>query len=317
MAQLIDIRAFLVTARTGGFAAAGRELGVAASVLTKRVDRLEGEVGMRLFSRTTRRVTLTAEGERMRPRLQEMINDFEQALREARPDESQLRGHLRVKSPTTVATVMGEALTGFGAANPGVTIELLQIDRAVNPLEESFDVALGAFPRSFASVVDVPLCPYDRLLVAAPSYLADRPPPQHPTELSQHDCLVFQPTGLTWSFETERGPVATEIRARFAANDSRILLSAALRGLGVGVLPRFLAREALRRGTLVNVLPGYPVTPIWFKAMVPGIKIRHREVAALVDHLKAEFGPVPPWDRDGAPGEGKFEHVARHLATLE
>ena len=233
----------------------------------------------------------------MRPRLQALMGEFEQALREAHPDESRLRGHLRVKSPTTVGNVMGEALTRFGAANPQVTIELLLIDRAVNPLEESFDVAVGALPMSFASVIDVPLSPYHRLLAAAPGYLDRSPPPRHPSELIRHDCLVFLPMGLTWSFESEGGAVAAEVRARFAANDSRVLLSAALTGLGIAAMPQFLAREALGRGQLVQVLPDYPLTPIWFKAMVPRNKAHHPVVAALVDHLRGEFGPVPPWDR--------------------
>ena len=297
MSQLIDIKAFLLTARTGSFASAGRECGVAPSILTKRVDRLEEELGVRLFVRTTRRLTLTGAGERMRPRLQALMSEFEQVLREVGPEESRLRGHLRVKSPTTVGNVMGEALTRFAAANPSLTIELLFIDRAVNPLEESFDVALGAFPMSFASVVDVPLCPYHRLLVAAPGYLARAQVPRHPSELIQHDGLAFLPIGFTWSFETGQGPVTTEIRARFAANDSRVLLAAALQGLGIAVLPQFLAREALESGLLVHVLPDYPLTPIWFKAMVPLAKIHQPEVAALVDHLKGDFGPVPPWDR--------------------
>ena len=97
--------------------------------------------------------------------------------------------------------------------------------------------------------------------------------------------------GLTWSFESDSGAVAAEVRARFAANDSRVLLSAALTGLGIAVLPQFLAREALGRGQLVPVLPDYPLTPIWFKAMVPRNKVHHPVVAALVDHLKGEFGP--------------------------
>jgi DNA-binding transcriptional LysR family regulator len=218
-------------------------------------------------------------------------------MRVMQPESGLLRGRLRVKSPTTVGNVVGEALTRFAATNPGVTIELLLLDRAVNPLEESFDVAMGAFPMSFASVVDVPLCPYDRLLVVAPRYLARNPMPNHPSELIEHDGLAFLPIGFTWSFETAQGSVTTEVRARFAANDSRVLLAAALAGLGIAALPRFLAGEALERAELVQVLPDYPLTPLWFKAMVPRTRIHQPEVAALVDHLKAEFGPIPPWER--------------------
>ena len=124
------------------------------------------------------------------------------------------------------------------------------------------------------------------------------PQPRHPSDLVRHDCLVFLPIGPTWSFETGSGAVAAEVRARFAANDSRVLLSAALTGLGIAVLPQFLAARGARpRAGCEPVLPDYPLTPIWFKAMVPRNKVHHPVVAALVDHLKGEFGPVPPWDR--------------------
>ena len=299
MAQLIDIKAFLITARTGSFAAAGRELDVTPSVLTKRVDRLEQVIGVRLFSRTTRRLTLTSEGERLRPRLQSLMGDLEHALRDAQASDHQVRGHIRVKSPTTVRAEVGCALARFGVANPNVTIELMLIDRAVNPLEENFDVALGAMPTSFATVVDIPLCPYDRLLVATPDYLMRGPQLRHPADLVLYECLVFLPAGPTWSFETGRGAVVVDVRARFASNDSQVLHKAALSGLGLTILPRFLAAPDLAAGRLQAVLDDFPLTPFWFKAMVPANKVRNPVVAALLEHLKTEFGSVPPWDRQG------------------
>lgn len=297
MADIDDIRAFLVSASAGSFAAAGRDLEIAAPAVTKRVDRLESRIGARLFQRTTRRLTLTSEGERVRPLLQTVFAEFEQAVRAATPDCGSLRGHLRIKSPTTVGNVVGASLLRFGGMHPGLMIEMLLIDRAVNPIEEGFDVAVGALPMSFASVVDIPLCPYERILVASPDYLSRRPMPRHPSELAHHEALVFLPNGLTGSFESGQGSILVQLRARFAANDSRVLHDAALQGLGVATLPRFLARGAVAEGLLVEILPDYPPSPIWFKAMVPSNKVHNAEVAALLDHLKEDFAPVPPWDR--------------------
>ena len=242
MPQLLDIKAFLVTARTGSFSAAAREIGLAASVVTKRVSRLEEQIGSALFQRTTRRLTLTSEGERLRPRLQLLIAEIDEALRSARVPEGGVAGQLRVKSPTTVGMLyVGGALARFQARNPRVKIELLLVDRAVNPLEEGFDVALGGLPVSFSGVLDLPLCQYDRVLVAAPAYLADNPAPRSPNDLVAHDCLAFLPIGLEWSFESDQGAIVVEIRARFTANDSQVLLTAALEGLrhhGGAALPR-------------------------------------------------------------------------------
>ena len=168
----------------------------------------------------------------------------------------------------------------------------------MNPLEESFDVAVGAFPMSFASVVDVPLCPYDRLLVAAPGYLAARAGPEAPERAhpARRPRLPADRLHLVVR-DRPQGPVTTEIRARFRRERQPGAPGGGAAGLGIAVLPQFLAREALESGLLVHVLPDFPLTPIWFKAMVPLAKVHQPEVAALVDHLKGEFGPVPPWDR--------------------
>jgi DNA-binding transcriptional LysR family regulator len=300
MTQFLDIQAFLTTARVGSFSAAGRELGLAASVVTKRVDRLEADIGAVLFTRSTRRLTLTREGERLRPRFQVLLADLDEAVRGVRAGDG-VTGELRIKCPTTVGALhVGASLVRFQAEHPAVVTDLALVDRPVNPLEEGFDVALGALPVSFAGVIDVPLCPYERVLAAAPGYLADRPELRTPSDLMRHDCLVFPPVGLGWSFESERGAVMVEVHARLTVNDSRVLCEAALRGLGVAILPAFIAREALAESTLMALMPEFPVTPLWFKAMVPRNRVHKPEIAALIDHLKAEFGPLPPWDREPA-----------------
>ena len=144
-----------------------------------------------------------------------------------------MTGELRVKCPTTVGALhVGPSLVRFQVEHPAVVTDLALVDRAVNPLEEGFDVALGALPVSFAGVIDIPLCPYDRVLAAAPKYLAGRPELQTPSDLTQHDCLVFPPVGLGWSFESGRGAVMVEVHARLTVNDSRVLLRGGAPGPG-------------------------------------------------------------------------------------
>jgi DNA-binding transcriptional LysR family regulator len=298
VSQLIDIKAFLATARTGSFSAAARDIGIAPSVVTKRVTRLEHEIGSRLFVRSTRRLSLTAEGERLRPRLQLLVGELEEALSGVQPEERGLVGRLRLKAPTTVGSLfVGASIARFQKANPNLTIELVLADRSVNPLEEGFDLAMGALPTAYAHVIDVPLCAYERVLVAAPDYVARHGAPQAPTDLAEHDCLIFLPVGPSWSFETEGGPATVDVHASFSVNDSSVLLAAALEGAGVTVIPRYLARAGLADGRLVQLLPDVRSTPLWFKALVPRNKAQRAEVKALIAHLRAEFEPVPPWDR--------------------
>lgn len=293
MPLLIDIKAFLVSARLGGFSGAAREIGTTPSVVSKRVGRLEDEIGAKLFLRTTRALTLTPDGERLQPRLQQLVAELDDALFDRK--RSGMRGSLRVRATTTVgAAFVGESVNRFQAKHPDMSIELLLIDRPVNPLEEGFDISLGALPQTFGGVIEIPICPYPRLLVAAPSYLEHRPAPRTPAELVGHDCLVFVPVGHSWSFAGPNGPISLDVRARYTVNDSRIMVDAAVKGLGLAVVPEFLAREPLASGQLLPMMPDFPVMPLWFKAMVPRHKAARPQLAAFVEHIRADFDP-PPW----------------------
>lgn len=295
MFQIVDIKAFLATARLGSFSAAARDAGVSTSVVTKRVSRLEDIVGQRLFLRSTRRLVLTPEGERLRPRLQVLVAELEETIFNTASGRTTLRGKLRIKAPTTLGTLfVGQSLAQFQAGHPEITTELILMDRSVNPLEENFDIALGALPSSYAGVHDVPLCEYQRMLVAAPGYIRRFGAPADPNEIIQHACVAFLPVGPSWSFEADDGPRVVDIRAVFAANDSRALLAATLQGLGIAVIPRFMAEPLVREGRLHQLLPGFPVASLWFKAMVPRNRSGQPEVTALIAHLREDFAALPP-----------------------
>lgn len=291
---LIDIVAFLVSARTGGFSAAAREIGTTPSVVSKRVGRLEDEIGETLFRRSTRALTLTPEGERLQPKLQRIVAELEDTLSNRESGGTALRGSLRVRTPTTVGQqFIARAVHRFQHLHPAMTVELHLLDRPVNPLEDGFDISLGALPQSFSGVKETPFCPYPRMLVAAPSYLDRNPAPQLPGEIPQHDCLAFVLVGHTWTFEGPSGPVAVDIRARYSVNDSRVLLEAAEDGLGLAMVPSYLARESVAAGRLVELLPDYPVSELWFKALVPSHKTHRPEIIAFIDHLRRALDPAP------------------------
>lgn len=299
MDTLLNIKAFLATARAGSFSAAARRLGVAPSVVTKRISRLEDQMRAKLFVRSTRHLALTDVGERYLPRYQAIVGEVEDALAGADATPG-VEGHLRVKAPTTFAVVhLSAVFSDFLAAHPAVTMDLVLIDRSVNPIEENLDVALGAVPTSYANVLDEPLCPYPRVLCAAPSYLAEHGTPQHPSDLAHHDCLTFQATGTTWTFESRRGPINVEVRSRFSANDTQVLHDLACRGRGIAIVARSVVGNSIADGRLVELLPEFPVTELWFKALVPRNKVRRPAVQALLAWLKTEMQPLPPWARRG------------------
>jgi DNA-binding transcriptional LysR family regulator len=249
-----------------------------------------------LFIRSTRKLTLTDTGERYFPRYQSIVGEVEDAINGAARSPDQIEGHLRIKCPTTLTILnFGEILTDFQTAHPGISIEIVLIDRSVNPVEEDFDIAIGAMPAAYANVIEEPLSPYPRVLCAAPSYVAARSEPNHPIDLIGHDCLTFQTTGSTWSFESPRGLINVDVHSRFSANDSQILQAAACRGLGITMIARYIARPAIERGALKTLLPDYPVPEFWLKALIPTGKIKKAAVQSLLRWIKDRMRPLPPW----------------------
>lgn len=302
MTEFIDIKAFLVTARTGSFSAASREIGVAPSIVTKRVSRLEHRLKTQLFMRSTRKLILTPEAERLRPQLQILSGELEDVLNGANPKEKGMTGELRIKVPTTIGTLyVGPAIAAFQAKHLDIRTTLMLIDRAINPLEEGYDIAFGALPASYAGVTTISLCPYKRALVAAPDYVRRAGSPQTLTDLVHHHNLTYLLSGFVWAFETAKGTVEVDVPSSFAVNDSNVLKSAVEAGAGIAILPRFLATKAIAEGRLVELLPETPPVTLWFKALVPRNRLHRPEVKAMLEYVQKEFDPVPPWERQDLP----------------
>ena len=296
MNTLLHINAFLLVARVRSFSGAARELGIAPSVVTKRITRLEEQVGTQLITRSTRGLSLTAAGERLLPQFMRLIAELEETIHGNDAEEGGIEGHLRIKAPTTVTSLfLGALFSEFQARHPGISLEIVLLDRSVNPLEEGFDLVVGARPASYPAVVDVPLCPYPLVLCCSPDYLRTRREPEHPTDLVDHNCLTSVLLSTTLLFDGPRGASSVEIHSRFHANDGRVLIEAARRGLGIAVLPRYLAEEDLRSGRLVQVLADYPLAVFWLKALVPSMKMNKPAVRELVTFLKARM-QRPPWE---------------------
>jgi DNA-binding transcriptional LysR family regulator len=150
-----NLRAYLTVARTGSFSAAARELGVAASVVTKRVSQLEWRLKAALFERTTRRVSLTTAGQQHLAAIQRLVSDLDGIFAGVRQSAPQLQGRLRIKVPTSLAVLhLAELFNRFQRRYPLVSVELVALDRPVNPVDEGFDIALTLMPDAFGGVIE-------------------------------------------------------------------------------------------------------------------------------------------------------------------
>jgi DNA-binding transcriptional LysR family regulator len=286
----LNVTSFVRVARLHSFSGAARELGVAPSVITKRITQLEKSMGVQLVVRSTRGLALTAAGDRYLPRFVRLLAEFEELFEARDAEQLKLEGHLRIKSPTTITTeALGVLFAEFMVDHPGISLEVVLVDRSVNPLEEGFDFALGALPVSYPNVIDVPICPYELVTCCAPKYLVGKSAPQHPNELVDYECLTTVLFRTTWVFESSRGALSVEVHSRLHSSDSRILREAALRGLGIVILPRFLADEPISKGLLIPLLKDFPVPVFWLKALVPRMKMSRPVVRELVAYLKTRM----------------------------
>lgn len=294
MDTLDNLRAFVATAESGSFSKAARQQGLVPSVVAKRIDQLEWRVRAPLFTRSTRRLRLTDVGERYLPEVRRLIREMDETLAGMARSGGGIEGHIRIKIPTTLGVLrLSALLQDFMASEPMISLDVVLADRSVNPVEEGFDMAIGARPESYGKVQDHPLCPIQRRLCAAPAYLLRRGVPQTPAQLLDHDCLVFATSGLPWEFQGPQGLVGVEVRPRLKTNDGLGLCQATLAGQGIAVLADYLGAPHLRSGALVEVLPQMRLPDLWLKALVPSSRIELPRIQALLRWLSRHLASEP------------------------
>jgi DNA-binding transcriptional LysR family regulator len=254
------LSAFGAVAETGSFTAAAKRLDRDASIISRRVSQLEQQLGVRLLSRTTRRVALTEAGALYHRRIQGILEELSDATREAMDVAGSPQGLLRVSLPVTFGRQwITPLLPDFLARYPQIRIDARFSDRQVDVVADGFDVAIRVGVLRDSSLMSRRLASYRYLLVASPDYLARRGKPRTPDDLKHHACIGF--TGLvSWpDWPLVRGKQRKTVRPSgpFIADNSEAVLAAAIAGAGITYTADWLAGPALREGKLVEVLRGW------------------------------------------------------------
>ena len=293
MDKFTGMQLFVRVAETGSFSEAARQAGVVPSVMAKRVDQLEWRIRAPLFTRTTRKLYLTDVGERYLPVLRHLVQQMEDTLNGMAQATGALEGHIRIKIPGTLGVLcLSSLLNRFLLAQPLISLEVVLADRSVNPIEEGFDMALGARPESYGGIQDHPLAPVARRLVASPAYLARAGTPRTASDLASHDGLVLSTTGSHWELQGHQGLVGVQVRSKLRSNDGLALLQAANDGLGIALLADYLVAPGLRSGALCEVLPDMRLPDLWLKAMVPNNRAELPRIRALLEWLSVTLGQL-------------------------
>ena len=292
MDAIEQARAFLSIAETGGFSSAARQLNVAPSVVTKRIGQLESEIGRQLFVRTTRRVELTSTGKHALNHARDLVLAYESMTGHIVDDASELSGRLRVKAPSALTYLhLARIINRFLIKHTKVSLELLLIDRPVNPVTESFDLVITGLPSCYDQIDEIPLFPIRRLLFASPHYLRRKGMPMHAEDLAHHQCLQYSyPTpGVVWSLTGARGQVNVTVNSTFSTNDINVMLQGVIDGRGIGILPDYIAYDAIASDQIVQVLKDFSLPEFWFRAQRPKAHRHHRLLGALIEHIRQEL----------------------------
>ncbi len=303
MDNLTAMRVFARVAEAGSFSAAGRQLGMAPSSVSRRIADLEDALGARLLHRTTRRLSLSEAGEIYLARVERILLDVDEAALAVARSDGAPSGVLRV----TVAASLGRlhlapALAAFQRLNPGVRVVLGATDRLVDLVEEGVDLAVRVGRQRDSSLVARKIGTSRRLACASPDYLRSAGRPRIPADLARHNCLLFRdhPGAAAWRFDGADGVSEVRVSGSLVSNDGQALTAAATAGLGIVLAPEWLLGPDLKAGRLRPLLSKHRVvpdaTPLY--AVYPHQRHLPGKVRAFVDFLAARF--APPYDWSGA-----------------
>lgn len=296
--DLASMALFAKVVQHRSFSAAARDLDVVKSAVSKRVALLEERLGVRLLTRTTRKLALTEDGARYYEHCANLIAAADAAEEAVAGASSSIAGRLRVNAPVSFSQLyLTDAIAAFLGKHADVDVDLSANDQLVDVVEGGYDVSLRITRLTDSSLVARRLAT-DRLVVSAsPAYLAAHGRPASPTELVGHNCIHYSvvPQAAEWRFrDANKQPFVVPVRGNFATTDGITLRAAALAGMGLAVTPLFMVARDVADGRLELVLEGARKAEIGIYAMFTSRRQLPVRTKAFIDHLAAWFAK-PDW----------------------
>lgn len=303
MDKLSEMQAFVTAIRQGSFSAAGRQLDLSPSAVSKLMTRMENRLGVRLLNRTTRSLAPTEAGERFFQRCLDIIADIDDA-EDAMSGYGQIpKGVLRINSTPGFAThQLLPLLPEFQARYPLLTIELQLTGQAVDLISEKIDLAIRLGPLQDTSLVARRLVASRRLVCASPSYLERFGAPATPADLASHNCLRLStsPAFNHWRFRGPHGEEVFEARGSLVTDNVEALYAYALQGGGIARLSSFMVRGAIDDGRLMPLLEAFETDRQQIHVVYPHRKHLPGKVRVFVEFLLGKFADHAPWDETAA-----------------
>jgi DNA-binding transcriptional LysR family regulator len=297
MDTLQAMKTFTAVVDAGSFVGAMDGTALSKAAVSRHIAELEQKLGVRLLQRTTRRLSMTAEGATYYQRCKDVLQAVADAESEASSGTREAQGRLRISAPQTFGALHLAPLWGrFAAQNPQVSLDIVLSDRLTDLVEEGYDLAVRIARLPDSTLVSRKLAQTQMVLCASPAYLAQRGTPVHPSELARHDVVAYAywSSGDLWTFQGPDGEVSVRTRSRIQANNGDTCRAAALAHQGVILQPDFLVHDDLRRGDLVELMPAFRSVALTIHAVVPTRKQLPPKVRRLIDFLVEAFR-APAW----------------------
>ena len=288
MDRFQEMRVFAAVVDAGSFVGAADELDMSKAAVSRIVSELEARLGVRLLHRTTRRLSLTTEGEVFVDRCRELLVAVGEAEAEVSERSGQAVGVLKISAPVSFGVLrLAPLWGGFLAAHPQIQLDITLSDRVVDLVDEGFDLAVRIARLESSSLVSRRLSATRMVLCASPEYLRKHGTPRNPSALAGHTVLAYSllAAGDTWEFQGPDGPVAVKVRPRMHTNSGDTCRAVALDHKGIVLQPSFLVGEDLQAGRLVELLPDYRSHELGVYAVYPTRKHVLPKVRLLIDYL--------------------------------
>ena len=300
MDQFSAIPVFVAVVEKGKFSAAAQSLGVSKSAVSKRINQLENHLGVRLLHRTTRKLSLTEAGARYYEHAAKALRAASKAEDAVTELQGEPQGKLKISSPMSFGRLhVAPLIPRFLQRYPKLQIDLVMDDKNIDLVAVGVDVAIRAGDMPNSTLIARKLAPLRQVLCACPSYIKRYGMPVTPSELCNHNCILFSYSGDAneWTLNKDGQSDVVMVSGSYRVNNSEAILEALLDGIGIGRLPTFVAGPDLKAGNLVRVLDSYHLPNHTFYAVFPEREYMPAKVRAFLDFSVEYFGGEQPyWD---------------------
>jgi DNA-binding transcriptional LysR family regulator len=293
MDTLDGMRTIVAAVETGSFTAAGERQGISKALVSKYVGQVEGQLGVRLFNRSTRRLSLTEEGQRYYDQAVPLLEEFSVMVDNVTGAQSSPRGLLRVSMPQTFGEMsLSPLIPKFLEAYPDLSLDLQLSDRMIDMLEEGIDVVIRIGGVDDSSLIARHIRTLPLMLCASPAYIVEQGEPLSAEDIAQHTCIIdsnFR-IGKQWPIIDPQGQTTSiDVSSNVAVNSPRAVKEIAIAGGGIGMIPRFIIESELQTGVLKEILPAYKTLEFGLFAIYPHRRYLSKKVRCFIDFLMDEF----------------------------